>query len=97
MDYVFISSGNTVDKSCSTRKLIEQNDLDVWIVDDNDKPISPANYKTFDRLGISKDPNNIPSTKASNTLSYLAIQNQEQSDIDTLKAWNPDLAERLGY
>ena len=62
LDNVYVASGNTVVKGCN-RKLKHQNDLEVWILDDNLKPIKPMDkvYRLLSNVSI--DPKNIPKKK----------------------------------
>jgi len=41
----------------------EQEDHDLWVVDENRKPIRPLHPKIFDNAGITKDPNRIRENK----------------------------------
>jgi hypothetical protein len=59
LDNVFIPDGNTVIQ-CSQKSFEIQNDLEDWIVDENDEPIEPVNKKQFERLGLSTDPADLP-------------------------------------
>lgn len=63
LDNVLIPSGNTVEPDCCHRKIMIQNDLEDWLVDDSGKPIEPISKKTFENLGLSIDSKDIPEEK----------------------------------
>jgi len=62
LDNVYLPPGNIIIGG-SHDKIMVQNDLEDWIVDDSLKPIQPVNDSAFDELGISKDPKDIPTKK----------------------------------
>lgn len=97
LDNVLIPSGNTIKSDCCHRKIVIQNDLEDWIVDDLGKPVEPVNRKVFERLGLSIDPKDIPLTKETVSVTKTKEEDAKQADIDALKAFDPALAERLGY
>jgi len=45
------------------RRLARQNDLEMWLVDENGNPTEPTNPQGFDQHGLSKLPGNIPGTR----------------------------------
>jgi len=66
LDNVYIPSGNTVLPSCSKRLIQVQNDLEDWILSDADlSPAEPVDKKSFQDLGISISPAQIPATPRS--------------------------------
>lgn len=91
-----IPLGNTIGEKCQHRWIENRNDMEQWILDDNGSPIEPLDKKRFEKLGLSTDPKNIPTTKLEVSLTEQKEQDNKQADIDALKAFNPDLAERLG-
>lgn len=59
LDNVLVPVGNTIKGGCHRRIMI-QNDLEDWIIDDSLKPTEPINKIFFERLGLSVDPKDIP-------------------------------------
>ena len=60
LDNVFMPGGNTVAKNCSHRLIRCQNDLNDWVVDENNVPIEPVNKKYRLSQGLNVDPKDIP-------------------------------------
>ena len=67
LDNVLIPVGNIIESAdgieSTNKKIQRQNDLEDWILDENDNPIEPMNKKEYIKLGISTDPKDIPETK----------------------------------
>jgi hypothetical protein len=63
LDNVVLPSGSTIDGETINRRIKVQNDLMDWEVDEQDNPIRPADPVSFDKVGLSKKPVDIPSTK----------------------------------
>lgn len=80
LDNVFIPETCTVEGGCRRRIMI-QNDLEDWIVDKDNKPVEPLDKARYLRLGLSIDPRDLPTEKASQTPSEAKIT-QEVSVID---------------
>ena len=93
---IIIPPGNTVGEGCQHRQIKTQNDGEMWLVDKDGKPIEPLRKDRFEKLGLSTDPKDIPATKQETMITVKKEQDNEQADIDAVKAWNPELAERLG-
>jgi hypothetical protein len=91
-----IPVGNTVGAGCQHRQINIQNDGEQWLLDKDEKPTEPLDKKRFQDLGLSIDPKDIPVTKLDTNITLQKEQDNHQADIDAVKAWNPDLAERLG-
>ncbi len=72
---VVIPSGNTT-QGCSTQHQAEQNDGEMWHVDEGGNPISPVKAYRFDKEGISKDPKDIPSEMIVDKLPRTAEANR---------------------
>ena len=97
LDNVFIPPGNTIEPDCCHRKIMVQNDLEDWEVDNSLNPLKPINKKVFEGLGLSTDPKDIPAIKLKgNSVTQAKVETDKQADIDALKAFDPALAERLG-
>lgn len=68
LDNVIIPAGATIrghgDIESTNKRMAIQNDKEYWILDGDDKPITPLNENIFDELGLSKDPNDIPAEMA---------------------------------
>lgn len=60
LDNVDVEAGNTVSEKSSNRQMRFQNDLQYWIVDDQDKPIEPANIESVLMDDGNIDPAEIP-------------------------------------
>lgn len=60
LDNVFIPPANIIKPNCCHRKVMRQNDLEDWLVDNSLKPTEPRSKKEYLRLGISVDPKDIP-------------------------------------
>jgi len=69
LDNVFIPAGNTVimtgDNACCARKIMIQNDLSDWILNNDLTPKEPMDKEEREKLGISCDPKDIPIKKQS--------------------------------
>jgi len=91
-----IPPGNTVGIGCQHRQIKTQNDGEMWLVDSGGKPTEPLQKKRFRDLGLSIDPKDIPITKQAAMITIQKEQDNHQADIDAVKAWNPEIAERLG-
>lgn len=64
LDNCLIPAGNTVDKSCSERRIRVQNDSEDWVLSDVDfKPTEPIDLVRFTEEAKSIDPADIPPTK----------------------------------
>jgi hypothetical protein len=64
LNNVKIPSGNTVSADSDNQRIQMKNDMAVWVVDNTGKAIRPHDETWFDRLGVSKDPRDIPREKA---------------------------------
>lgn len=67
LNNVYIPPGNTVvlegpDK-CSNERIKEQNDWEMWVVDENMNPIEPLNKEDRIKAGVSISPKDIPSKR----------------------------------
>lgn len=60
LDNVDVPAGNTIINSIGNRRIRVQNDMEDWLVDDAGNPTAPLDPKRFERLGMSKDPKDIP-------------------------------------
>jgi hypothetical protein len=60
---VVVPDGNIL-IDCHTTRFEAQNDLMDWKIDEENNPIEPVDIKTFERLGISTDPADIPEVPA---------------------------------
>lgn len=69
LDNVSVPPGNTVLPNCSNRRIKPQNDLEDWIVNNSDQPVEPLNKKTFQDLGLSIDPRDIPNSRKKTRLT----------------------------
>ena len=64
-DNVYIPPNNTV-IDCWQRRFKVQNDRNDWLVDNNNFPIKPSQFKIFDKLALPMpDPKDIPLTMLS--------------------------------
>lgn len=96
LDNVLVPIGNTIEDSCH-RKIMIQNDLEDWVVNNSSEPVEPVNKKKFERLQLSTDPKNIPIIKLiGNSVTQAKEIDNVQADIDAVKALGGGIAERLG-
>lgn len=80
LDNVILPVGCIVNGGTNKRILI-QNDLEDWIVDEDDNPIEPVHKERFTRLGLSIDPQDIPQEKVEENICEEKIR-QEHAKID---------------
>lgn len=95
LDNVFIPVGNTTEK-CSRKKIMRQNDLEDWLVDDSGNPIEARSKKEYLRLGISIDPKDLPISKLDKPITEIKMEELRQAAIDTIKALPDDVAKLAG-
>lgn len=70
LDNVKIPEGNNL-IDCSTRRISEQNDGGLWVLDKLDDPQYPVNKELYELLNISIDPKKIPLEKLSEPIISL--------------------------
>jgi hypothetical protein len=63
LDNVYIPAGNTVDSSCTHKKIRVQNDWEDWILDKDLKPVKAMSHEQRLEVGFSTSPANIPIEK----------------------------------
>lgn len=72
LDNVFIPDGNTV-IDCWQKRFKIQNDLNDWLVDENNNPIKPTDYKIFEKFNLPvPSPDKIPISKVSQRIDLIA-------------------------
>lgn len=59
LDNVYIPEGNTL-VECTDKRIKVQNDVEDWIVDEDNKPIEPLHKQRFITEGKSIDPKDLP-------------------------------------
>jgi hypothetical protein len=69
LDNCNIPSGFTVNGG-TNKHIKSQNDGEYWVVDTNNKPISPRDVGKFDACGLSKSPLNIPATLVAEPVTF---------------------------
>lgn len=77
LDNVYIPVGNTIIGGTHKRIRV-QNDMEDWIVDEDDKPVEPLHKRRFEDVGFSIDPKDIPAIF--NRIEILA-----QDEYNTIK------------
>lgn len=60
LDNCVVPVGNTVEASCSHRKIRVQNDRDDWVLDVANRPVEPVNRKARAKVGLTIDPRELP-------------------------------------
>lgn len=80
LDNVILPNGVTVNGGCH-RMIQVQNDLEDWIVDEENKPIEPVEKARLIRVGLSVDPKDLPVEKL-DTSPYEAKVTQDIAAID---------------
>lgn len=83
LDNVFIPKGNTVVRG-SVRRFQVQNDREDWLLDGQGKPSSPTNPGDFDKLGLSKDPVDLPADLLPTSITALKTQAIDQAKQDAI-------------
>ena len=64
LDNVLVTGTNTIEPSCTHKKIKVQNDWDDWVLDDaTELPIYPMNRRFREEAKLSVDPADIPATK----------------------------------
>lgn len=78
---VFIPQGNTILDCIQIRSKI-QNDLNTWIVDDNNNPIKPLDYEIYIKFGLEiPKVNDIPIQKVSKRIDIMQISKDKKAGL----------------
>lgn len=64
----------------SNKQVKRQNDGENWIVDKNLKPVSPLIPEEYDKYGLSKKPQDIPSQPLKQSIIITARENEAKKD-----------------
>jgi hypothetical protein len=73
LDNVIVPEGNMI-IDCTQRRFKAQNDLNDWLIDENDNPVKPVDFKIYEKHGLEMPkPENIPSEKASKPIDLRAV------------------------
>jgi len=93
LDNVYIPPGNTVDSSCSHKRIKPQNDGEIWLLNEGLHPVEPKRKRALKMLGENIDPRNIPSQRISpeNSLRRRREQQQRLRDLHVEVSEAPDL------
>jgi hypothetical protein len=65
LDNVYIPPGNTIDPSCSHKRIKPQSDGESWLLDEHLRPVEPKRKRILELLGANVDPRDIPPRRVS--------------------------------
>lgn len=82
LDNCFIPEGNEL-VECSNKSVLTQNDLNDWIIDDEDNPVKPTNYSVFLKFKLPVPlPEDIPHEKVDRPINLrIKAENTLQENI----------------
>ncbi len=87
LDIIIIPKGNTYiyTNGLSKRRLKVQNDLNYWLIDEDDNPIKIADFKIFDKLGLPlPDPKDIPKEQLSEYINLVKVAQDLKSNQEII-------------
>jgi hypothetical protein len=103
LDNTIVPPGNTVESTCCHKSFGVENDGEYWLLDEDLKPVSPLKPDRYDKLNLSKDPKDLPSTRDPIPLIERKTKEIRAQREDAIKAalatWeleNPDLKLGVG-